>query len=214
MILTTKSTVAAFRCPTCGKAVKAELNIFKLSGAMLRLKCPECDEAMTVTKRNDGNLRIVVPCLICAHPHHLTVSESAFFEGDLFTVPCSISGVDVLFAGKEEQVNEALEESEKRLKALLEEAGIDDFSAFRKEDPERSDPAVENVVHFLLTELEEEGKITCYCAEEGETPLYDFQLLSERVRIFCHCCNAEAILPLRSEADAEEFIKIDRIDLK
>ena len=49
---------------------------------------------------------------------------------------------------------------------------------------------------------------------EGEIPLYDFQILSERVRVFCHCCNAEAYLPLRSEADAEDFIKTDRLDLK
>ena len=52
------------------------------------------------------------------------------------------------------------------------------------------------------------------CKEEGEIPLYDFQILSERVRVFCHCCNAEAYLPLRSEADAEDFIKTDRLDLK
>ena len=92
--------------------------------------------------------------------------------------------------------------------------GIDDLSALKREDKEKVDPAVENVVHFLLCELEEEGKITCYCKEEGEIPLYDFQILSERVRVFCHCCNAEAYLPLRSEADAEDFIKTDRLDLK
>ena len=43
---------------------------------------------------------------------------------------------------------------------------------------------------------------------------YHFQILSERVRVFCRCCNAEATLPLRSEADAENFIKIDKIELK
>ena len=214
MIIEPKNTMAAFRCPTCGKAVKAELNIFRLSGDVLRLKCPDCDEAMTLTKRDDGNLRVVVPCLVCAHPHHLTVSKNVFFNDDLFTVPCSISGVDVLFTGNAQKVEQALDESGKRLNELLEEAGIENLSALRREDEERVDPAIENVVRFLLVELEEEGKITCYCAEEGETPLYDFQILSERVRVFCRCCNAEATLPLRSEADAEDFIRIDRIDLK
>ena len=214
MILENKNTVAAFRCPRCGKAVKSELNVFRLSAAMLRLKCPECDEAMTVVKRGDGKLRLTVPCLFCAHPHNLTISENTFFDSDLFTVPCALSGLDVLFCGREKQVDAALQKSGEELDRILSEAGLDNLSALKRTDEERVDPAVENVVHFLLCELEDEGKITCYCKEEGETPLYDFQILSERVRIFCRCCNAEATLPLRSEADAEDFIKIDRIDLK
>ena len=214
MVLNTKNAMAAFRCPTCGKAVKAELNIFRLSGNVLKLKCPDCADALTVTKRGDGNLRIEAPCLICARPHHLTVGENVFFNDDIFTYSCPVGGIDILFTGSEKKVGEALKKSERDLEALLKEAGIEDFSAFRTENEEKSDPVIEDVVRFLLCELEDEGKITCYCKEEGETPLYDFQILSERVRVFCHCCNAEAVLPLRSEADAEEFIKTDRIDLK
>ena len=155
-----------------------------------------------------------MPCLICAHPHNLTISKEAFFTDDLFSVPCSLSGLDILFVGEKEKVEKALSDSGKELERLLQDAGIDDLSALKREDKEKVDPAVENVVHFLLCELEEEGKITCYRKEEGEIPLYDFQILSERVRVFCHCCNAEAYLPLRSEADAEDFIKTDRLDLK
>lgn len=214
MILENKKAVAAFRCPRCGNAVKSELDVFRLSADMLRLRCPECDEAMTVVKRNDGNLRLTVPCLFCEHPHHVTVSEGAFFDSDLFTVPCAISGLDVLFVGKAEKVDAALRESAEELEKLLSDAGLDDLSALKRTDEDREDPAIRDVVHFLLVELEEEGKISCYCKEEGETPLYDFQILSERVRVFCHCCNAEAVLPLRSEADAEDFIRIDRIELK
>lgn len=214
MVLENKTAVAAFRCPRCGRAVKSELNVFKLSAPLLRLRCPDCGEAMTAVKRSDGKIRLTVPCLFCEHPHNLTVSEATFFDNDLFTVPCAISGINVLFAGREDKVDEALKESGEELARILEDAGIDDFSALKTHDEERADPAIENVVHFLLTELEDEGKISCYCKEEGETPLYDFQILSERVRIFCRCCNAEATLPLRSEADAEDFIRIDSIELK
>ena len=214
MILENKNSLVAFRCPSCGRAIKSQINVFRLSAAMLRLRCPDCDEAMTVKKTNDGKLRMEVPCLICAHPHIFTVSESTLFTDDLFTVPCALSGLDVLFAGNEKKVEEALNKSAEELDLLLKEAGIEDLSVFRRKDEEKDDPAIENIVRFLLAELEEEGKITCWCKDEGETPLYDFQILSERVRIFCRCCNAEATLPLRSEADAEDFIKIDRIDLK
>lgn len=214
MILENKNTTVAFRCPRCGKAVLSGVNPFRLSGDMLRLRCTDCDEALEIVKAGEDKLRLSVPCLLCARPHVMTVGKNAFYNDSLFTVPCSLSGVDVLFVGKEEEVKKALDENAERLTALFEEAGVDNLDALRREEPDPSDAAIEDVVHFLLCELEDEGKITCFCKDEGEIPLYDFQILSERVRVFCHCCNAEAYLPLRSEADAVDFIKTDRIDLK
>lgn len=214
MIIDSKNTTVAFRCPRCGNAILSGVNIFRLSGDMVRLRCTDCDEALTIRRASEGKMLLSVPCLVCARPHNLTVNENTFFCDDLFTFPCPISGIDTLFAGKEEKVKEALDKSAEELTALLDEAGIDNLSALHGEEEDPSQTAIEDVVHFLLCELEDEGRITCYCKEAGEIPLYDFQILSERVRVFCHCCNAEAELPLRSEADAEEFIKTDRIDLK
>ncbi len=214
MILENKNTTVAFRCPICGKAILSGINIFRLSADMLRLRCPDCDQALTVERTKEGKIRLSVPCMICAHPHNLLISENALFGEGLFAVPCGLSGIDIFFAGEEKEVQQALERSGKELQALMDDAGIDSFALLHTEEEETPDPAVEHVVRFLLCELEDEGKISCYCKEEGEIPLYDFQVLSERVRVFCHCCNAETYLPLRSEADAEHFISIDSLELK
>lgn len=214
MILDNKNATVSFRCPICGKAIFSGVNIFRLSSDLLRLRCPDCDSALTLTPTNDKKLRLTVPCMICAKPHNFTVSESVFLDKDLFALPCPYSGLDILFAGKKEDVEAAMAESGETLKEMMEEAGIENLASLHTEYEDQTDPAVESIVRFLLCELEEEEKITCYCKEDGEIPLYDFQILSERVRIFCHCCNAEAYFTLRSEADAEDFIKRDRIDLK
>ncbi len=215
MILKDQKTTVAFRCPSCGKAILSGVNLFRLSADMLRLRCPDCDEALTVTSTNDGKLRLSVPCVFCPRPHNLVISKNAFFSEDLFVVPCGLSGIDIFFAGGEEAVRAALQKNEEDLKKVLRESGIENFAKLREDPPDPlPDPAVEHVVRFLLCELEEEGKISCYCKEEGEIPFYDFQVLSERVRIFCHCCNAETYLPLRSEADAEHFISVDSLTLK
>lgn len=215
MILKDQNTTVAFRCPSCGKAILSGINIFRVSADMLRLRCPDCGEVLTLTTTNDGKLRLTVPCVICPHPHQLVIGKNTFFCEDLFTFPCPLSGVDILFAGDQEKVEQALKKNEEDLRKMTEGLEPEELGAWRRKDPDPlPDPAVEHVVRFLLCELEEEGKISCYCKEEGEIPLYDFQVLSERVRIFCHCCNAETYLPLRSEADAERFIRLDSLTLK
>ena len=217
MILESKHTTIAFRCPICAKAILSGVNLFRLQGDLLKLKCPDCDTALTVHKTNEGNFRLSVPCLFCPKPHSYVLGADSFFNGDLFSLPCGLSGMDILYMGKEERVKEALDESEKELFDILEEEDLQQLSMMHqnnREEEEMPDPGVEHVVRFLLCELEDEGKISCFCDGKEEIPLYDFQFLSERVRIFCHCCNAETYLPLRSEADAEHFIRMDALELK
>jgi predicted RNA-binding Zn-ribbon protein involved in translation (DUF1610 family) len=215
MILESKNTTIAFRCPICGQAILSGLNLFRLSGDMLRLKCPDCDTALTVNRTNDGKFRLSVPCMFCPKPHSFVVSSDALFNKELFSLPCGLSGMDLLYMGTEEQVTAALEEGDRLLDEMLDDSEKEQLSALHQgENEESPDPGVEHVVRFLLCELEEEKKISCFCDGKEELPLYDFQILSERVRVFCHCCNAECYLPLRSEADAEDFIRMDALELK
>lgn len=216
MILESKETTLAFRCPLCGQAILSGVNLFRISGDLLRLRCPDCDTALTLNKTNDGKFRLSVPCMFCPKPHSYLLGESTLFNKELFALPCGLSGMDVLYIGKEDRVREALEESDRLLDSMLDEEDKEQLTALHRKGGEEEgyDPAVEQVMRFLLCELEDEKKISCFCDGKEEIPLYDFQILSERVRVFCHCCNAETYLPLRSEADAEDIVKIDALELK
>ena len=216
MILTDKQTTIAYRCPCCGKAVLGVAGLFTLSADMLRIKC-ECKQSeMTITTAPEGKLRITVPCLVCPNPHSFLLSKSIFFSDGIFIIPCSYSGIDIAFVGTQEKVSNALEIQAQKLNMLMQENGLDSFEQLKSDDrwDEMQYAQVEDIVRFMLCELDEEGKINCYCKDIGEIPYYDFQILSERVRIFCECCKAEKVIPLNSVTDAEEFIRIDELDLK
>ena len=192
------------------------VGVFALSGDMIKLKCDCGHSELLIQKCGDGKIRLTVPCMFCPKPHNYLLSEGTLFKEGLFTLPCALSGMDVLYIGKEEQVKRALEESDKLLDSMLDEEEKEQLTALHRKGGEEEgyDPAVEHVMRFLLCELEDEKKISCFCDGKEEIPLYDFQVLSERVRVFCHCCNAETYLPLRSEADAEDIVKIDALELK
>ncbi|MBQ8911811.1 MAG: hypothetical protein IJY89_04505, partial [Clostridia bacterium] len=83
MILESKSTTIAFRCPICGQAILSGVNLFRLSGDMLRLRCPDCDSALTIQRTNDRKFRLSVPCMFCPKPHSFVLSGGTIFGNDL-----------------------------------------------------------------------------------------------------------------------------------
>ncbi|MBE6639363.1 MAG: hypothetical protein E7616_07945 [Ruminococcaceae bacterium] len=219
MILDQKKTTIAYRCPHCTQSVFSIIGVFTLSGDLIRLKCPCEGSDLTIAYTADKKIRLTVPCLVCPKPHTYTISPGAFFDRDLLTLPCAYTGLDIAFIGTREKVGKAIEETGDQLLKMLKEAGYTDLASLRRqnedaEDDFLTDPQVEDIVRFMLCELDDEGKIDCYCKEDGEIPYYNFQILSERVRVFCECCNAEATLPLAGPADAAGFLNIDEIHLK
>ncbi len=219
MILDQKKTTIAYRCPHCTHSVFSIIGVFTLSGDLIRLKCA-CEESdLTIAYTADKKIRLTVPCLVCPKPHTFTISQGAFFDRELLTLPCAYTGLDIAFIGTKDKVSDAIEETGKQLLKALQDAGYESLAALRKQNTDAeedflTDPQVEDIVRFMLCELDDEGKIECYCREEGEIPYYNFQILSERVRVYCECCNAEATLPLAGPADASGFLNLDAIHLK
>ena len=219
MILDQKQTTIAYRCPHCTHSTFSIVGVFTLSGDLIRLKCPCGESDLTIAYTSDKKIRLTVPCLVCPKPHTFTISPGAFFDKELLTLPCPYTGLDLAFIGGKEKVRDAIEETGKQLLEMLQTAGYDSLASLRKQNEQDeeellSDPQVEDIVRFMLMELDDEGKIECYCKNDGEIPYYNFQILSERVRVYCECCHAEATLPLAGPADASGFLNLDEIHLK
>lgn len=216
MILDNKKATVAYRCPCCGKAVLSMVGVFSLSADMLKIKCECGGSEMIITTGSDGKVRLTFPCIVCPNPHTYLISKNILFSENLFVIPCSYSGIDIAFLGDPQKVSDALEKQAEYLNSLLEASGLNSFEQL-KEDEKWDDTSysqVEDVIRFMLCELDDEGKISCQCQEDGEIPYYNFQILSERVRIFCECCNSDIELPLGSLTDAEQFLRIDNLELK
>lgn len=225
MILNSKETTLAYRCPVCGKFIFGMVGLFTLSGDLIKLKCDCGGSELKIAYTADRKLRITVPCLFCPDPHTYVISSGAFFDRELLALTCTYSNLDVCFIGEKEKVSQAATNADDELLDLLEEAGFDGLEDFlmgkgqiggedNVDEDYRIDYAqIEEVVRFMLVELAEEGDIHCDC-HKGDTARYDFEFQGDAVRIFCHTCGSEVLIPMSSTLAANAFLHADSLILK
>lgn len=214
MVLESKQTTIAYRCPSCGTGVMSAVSLFALKGSMVRLKCECGKSAMEICPAGDGKIRLTVPCMICPRPHHFTVSEKIFFGKELFVLPCAYSDLNICALGEINHVKAELARTELKLLDLLEESGVSSFEALQSKGEETfSDPQVLDIVMFVIRDLDDEGKIHCRCAAD-EPHEYDAEILSDGVRVTCRRCGATRLVPTDSLLDAHEFLNCDSLELE
>ena len=214
MVLNAKQTTLAYRCPHCGVGVMTAVNLFNLKGSLVRLKCDCGKSAMEAELCKEGTVRLTVPCILCPTPHRFTVSEKVFFESELFVLPCPYSDVNICIMGETNHVKAELSRTELQLLDMMEKSGISDLSALHSEAEQVvADPQVQEIVLFVIRDLDEEGKIRCRCAE-GEEREYDAEILSDGVRVTCRKCGATKTVPTLSLLDAHDFLNCDALELE
>lgn len=216
MILNSRETCIAYRCPYCGSGVKSMVGVFSLSGAMKKLKCDCGASELVITHTNDGKLRITVPCLFCQHEHSFTISSKLFFDKELFIYPCPYSAIDLVFLGTPEAVSEALDKSEQELLKMLKDAGIDDLDTLHgeldnlEEDDHPCDPSIYDTVMFVIRDLMDSGEISC-CCDDGD---YDVAVSDDHVKVYCKSCGASKDIPTDSELAARAFLGVNHLTLE
>ncbi|MBR0327258.1 MAG: hypothetical protein IIX09_05585, partial [Clostridia bacterium] len=99
MLIDPKKTTVAFRCPVCGCGVMAPVGVFSLTADRMKLNCVCKQTAMEISKTKDDKIRLRTPCLACGKDHSFTVSTQVFFSRDMFSIPCSVTGLDICFFG-------------------------------------------------------------------------------------------------------------------
>ena len=211
MIIESKSSTVAYRCPSCGAGVMSVVDMFRLSADMLKLKCDCGGSEMTLVRR-DGKIRFTVPCMLCPKPHSFTVSEKLFFGKELFVLPCPYSDINIAMMGETNHVKAELSRTELELLDLLEKSGIESFDALHGEQF-LTDPQVLEIVTYMIKELDEEGKIFCRC-QEGEEGDYEVELRKEGLLITCKKCGASTTVSTSSLIDAHEFLNADNLTLE
>lgn len=218
MIIDAKETAVAYRCPHCGAGVVSMVGIFALSGDMIKLKCDCGKSELILQYSKDSTVRFTVPCILCPKPHSFKVSSSLFFSKQLFRLSCTYTGFDLCFMGSKDAVLAALKENEEILMGMLEEAGVSKLDALHEGNDFEvvDDPAIEEIIRFMLAELREEGNIHCKC-EAGELPDYRFEFVApdyESIRVYCANCGASVEMPMTSVINANAFLNIDELRLK
>lgn len=217
MILESKQTTVAYRCPHCGSGVMSEVDMFTLSSMsvdMFRLKCPCGKSEMTAVYQKDGKVRMSVPCLICGKPHPFTVSQSLFFSKELFLLPCPYSNLNIAMTGELNLVKAELARGELELLDLMEKSGITDPESLHSDESFLPDPQILDIVMFVINDLDAEGKIYCKCAHDDNDREYDAQVCDDGIQVTCKKCGATRLIPTDSRLSAHAFLNADALYLE
>ena len=214
MILETKQTTVAYRCPHCGAGVLSVMGVFSLSADMVKLKCDCGKSEMTVVYRKDGNMRLTVPCMVCPSPHQFTVSKNVFFGKELFALPCPYSGLNIALMGEMNQVKAELARGELELMDLMEKHGISDFDSFHNDEEALPDPQILDIILFVINDMDAEGKIHCKCGAEENDRAYDAAVTPEGILVSCRKCGASRLIPTDSRLGAHAFLTADALYLE
>ena len=216
MVIDQKQTTVAYRCPECGAGVMSLVGLFSLSADMVKLKCT-CgkSEMQIVYRREEGQMRVNVPCIFCNKPHNFNVNSNMFFSKDVFLLPCPYSDINIGFVGESNKVKAELARTELELLDMLEKSGIEGgFEAIHAADESDllPDPQIYDIIMFVIHDLEEEGKIFCRC-EDGHGE-YEAEVLDYGIKVTCTKCGASQTIPTDSLLAANAFLNADSLHLE
>ncbi len=224
MILRSKDTTIAYRCPYCGKCIKGIVGIFTLTGDVIKVKCDCGHSELVVSYTSEGKIRLSVPCIFCPTPHNFIIGNGIFFERGMLALDCTFADFSICFIGTEEEIGKAIDESDRELAELLTECGLDDYDKLHVLNRAGRDPwdddddiisgeiAVDDIVRFMLKELEEDNLIYCRC-NEYQIPQYDFKIIGSTARVYCKTCGSRKDFPMGSSLCADAFLNLDEINL-
>ena len=213
MILNDKQTHIAYRCPDCGMAIYGFVGKFALHANVLRLKCTCGNSHLDINVTNDKKIRLSVPCIFCKTNHNFVVSESIFFERDIFLLNCPYSNMDICFIGEKDKTDKELERSGEELEKLLINLEAESLKDIQPEDINEEDvlpdPTVYDKIRFLVKTLEDEGSIDCPCHRGN----YDLRFTDSGIQVFCPSCGATHLFNTVSESSAEDYLDIISLKL-
>jgi hypothetical protein len=226
MVIDSKQTTVAYRCPECGSGVISIVGLFNLSADMIKLKCT-CGKSdmQIVYRKEEKQMRVTVPCILCNKPHTYNVSSSMFFSKEIFLLPCPYSDINIGFVGEPNKVKAELARTELELLDLLEENGISDFKSLHGDENDLADPQVLEVVSYVVGELDAEGKIYCKCYPEGREPLpdgvcdredsdFEIEMTENGIMVRCAVCGAKREILTDSMLTAHAFLNSDYLKLE
>ncbi len=212
-----ENTYIGYRCNTCGAAVIYEVSIFSLSGGEASLRC-SCRETVLSVRFNSSTNQVMVytPCIACPKPHPYQIAATTFFSEKLLIMPCSSSGLDILFIGEKGKVARELERSGKELEQLIESLQDEEYledceeDCLEHKDEGVYDEVVISQIGFILKELLLEEKIRCMC----ERPSLDIKLDYDKIILKCGRCGMGALIPAKTEGDCLSLADKEKIILK
>lgn len=181
LILTTNTTVA-MQCPRCGELEFQALSIFAFSGQGRKVLFCSCGaQLMSITSKNRQQFNTAYTCVYCGKTHYLKLNRLALWGNAALPINCPEVEASVGYIGPKREVIQACHEREKSIGELAVELGYE-------EEFENPEVMVQILDHLRL--LAKQGGLGCACGNQQLT----FELMQDRIELYCECCEAMGIL--------------------
>lgn len=191
------STTILFKCPFCGEKVRDKADIFRFSGGSdYSLSCSCGGPALVAKLREDGRIKVTVPCIICEGEHTFYLPKSIFFTRELFVLSCASSDIDICVLGAKAKAEREYAKMDLNICELIYEDELD----FMLED----DPLRMEMLH-RLSRMAEEGHILCECGSDD----LEFRLTEQSIDILCRHCSAFLSIPAADEPDYRDVMQTE-----
>ena len=202
-----QKTRIAYRCPYCGCVISADITKSTVEKSF-SLECIECKKSkLEISPEPGGAVKLVVPCLMCPHPHPYKLSKEIFFAREIFTLPCSFTGLDICFIGSEDDVEDEIDRTGAEISALTQD---EDTESIKKASEFMvADTSVVREILFALGELEKDKKISCSCGSHAVKVLIDY----DKIILVCKVCGKKHEIDARTRFDANKAIDIEEITI-
>lgn len=198
-----------FRCPECGLGNEKMLSMFELAGQKTHeIKCKHCGSTCVTVQRKADKLLFAVLCVACMEWHSFTVHQKFFWGQKLTSFRCPVTGFGLLCIGEAESVHEAQSAFDDEMLDVLGELEAE-FAAARAED-DYPGPDNEQVMFPLVDKLyalSKNDRVICPCGSKEIL----FDILNDRVHIFCETCGRDKEIMALTEEDLEKMLKTDEI---
>lgn len=203
----------AYRCPECGVATVGFLGGLTAVSDMLRLKCECGKSALDIKREAESKVRLDVPCVYCRNQHTFLLRAGIVMREATTRLSCPHSLQDILFIADADNMQAELDRSSEELGRILSAFEAEELSDIQPKDMDEDDvppdPAIYDVLNFLVRDLSEAGKIHCPCGRGG----YELRFCDEGAQVYCTECGTTYTFYANSASAAEQYLTMDSITL-
>jgi len=197
-----------FRCPECGLGNCKTVSIFELSGkAEVEVKCAHCGSTCVRIARKADKLLFSILCVACMEWHSFTANQKFFWGQKLTSYRCPVTGFGVLCVGDKESVEAAQSEFDDEMMDILGELESEIAGGQEEDYPGPDNERVMFAVVDKIYLLSKTERVTCPCGSHEIL----FDILNDRVHIFCETCGRDAEIMALTEEDLKKVLETDEI---
>lgn len=189
MLLHTES-MAAIKCPECGKPNFGSFSLFSIKKFPFKLHCECGTELLTIGTRDKHHFWLDYECYLCEDRHYAFLGRSQLFGQKAEPFFCEEIGIAVGYVGPEQKVKKAIKLHDRSLEEMAKELGFNDYFI---------NPQVMYRILEHLYNLAEQGELTCSCGSRS----IEIEIYPDYLELKCEKCSAGRTIVGENERDLE-----------